>query len=80
MLEFNLAYITAIRMADSLTTIAKELSKYELDLVGVQEVRWDRSGIEPAPNIHYSIDRGMRIMNYVLLFSYIRESYQQLRG
>jgi hypothetical protein len=29
-------------------TVAKEVSKYKLDLVGVQEVRWDRGGIEPA--------------------------------
>jgi hypothetical protein len=27
-------------------------------------------------NIHFSMERGMKIMN----FSYIRESYQQLRG
>jgi hypothetical protein len=28
-------------------TVAKEISKYKLDLVGVQ-VRWDRRGTEPA--------------------------------
>jgi hypothetical protein len=28
--------------------VAKEISKYMLDLVGVQEVRWDRGGTEPA--------------------------------
>jgi hypothetical protein len=28
--------------------VAEEISKYKLDLVGVQEVRWDRGGIEPA--------------------------------
>jgi hypothetical protein len=26
----------------------KEISKYKLDFVGVQEVRWDRGGTEPA--------------------------------
>jgi hypothetical protein len=26
----------------SLTTAARELAKYKLDLVGVQEVRWDK--------------------------------------
>jgi exonuclease III len=34
--------------AGSLRTVAEEISKYELDLVGVREVRWDRGGIEPA--------------------------------
>jgi hypothetical protein len=29
-------------------TVASEISKYKLDLVGVQEVRWDRGGTEPA--------------------------------
>jgi hypothetical protein len=26
----------------------KEISKYKLDLVGVQKVKWDRGGTEPA--------------------------------
>jgi hypothetical protein len=34
--------------AGSLTAIAREIAKYELDLVGVQEVRWDKGGAEPA--------------------------------
>jgi hypothetical protein len=29
-------------------TLLKEISKYKLDLVGVQEIRWDRGGTEPA--------------------------------
>jgi hypothetical protein len=27
-------------------TVVKEISKYKLDLLGVQEVRWDRGGTE----------------------------------
>jgi hypothetical protein len=34
--------------AGSLRTVAEEVSKYELDLVGVQEVRRDGGGTEPA--------------------------------
>jgi hypothetical protein len=34
--------------ADSLMAVAKEISKCELDLVGVQEVRWDGGDTEPA--------------------------------
>jgi hypothetical protein len=34
--------------AGSLMTIAKEISKYKLYLLGAQEVRWDRGGTEPA--------------------------------
>jgi hypothetical protein len=30
-------------------------------------------------NIHFSMEKGMKIMNLVQVFSYIKESYQQLR-
>ena len=30
--------------AGSLTTAARELARYKLNLVGVQEVRWDKGG------------------------------------
>jgi hypothetical protein len=29
-------------------TVSKELSKYKLHLVGIQEVRWDTDGPKPA--------------------------------
>jgi hypothetical protein len=34
--------------AGSLRAVAEEISKYNLDLVGVREVRWDGGGTEPA--------------------------------
>ena len=34
--------------AGSLTVAARELARYKLDLVGVQEVRWDKGGTERA--------------------------------
>jgi hypothetical protein len=34
--------------AGSLKTVVKELSKYKLHLVGVQEVKWDRGDTESA--------------------------------
>jgi hypothetical protein len=47
-------------------TDAKEISKYKLDLVGVQEVRWGKGSTEPAGEyILFNRKRGMRIMNYV---------------
>jgi hypothetical protein len=61
-------------------TVAKRISKYKLDLVGVQEVRWDRSGTEPAGE--YTIFYGNSYENHELgteFFSYIRKSYQQFR-
>jgi hypothetical protein len=41
--------------------VAEEISKHELDLVGVQEVRWDRGGTEPAGQ--YTFFYGKRNQN-----------------
>jgi hypothetical protein len=45
-------------------TVAKEISKYKLDLAGVEVVRWDMDGTEPAGELYIFLYRkGMRIMN-----------------
>jgi hypothetical protein len=42
----------------SLVTISKELSKYKLDLVGMQEVRWVSGGTEPAGEYTFFYGKG----------------------
>jgi hypothetical protein len=37
---------------------AEEISKYNLDLVGVQEVRWDGGGTDPAGKYTFSYGKG----------------------
>jgi hypothetical protein len=44
-------------------TVSRELARYKLDLVGVQEVRWEGDGTEPAGEYTFSTERGMRIMS-----------------
>jgi hypothetical protein len=44
--------------AGLLRTVAEEVSKYKLDLVGVQEVRWDRSGTEAAGQYTFFYGKG----------------------
>jgi hypothetical protein len=39
---FGTLNIRSLYRAGSLKTVAKELGKYKLDLVGVQEVRWEK--------------------------------------
>jgi hypothetical protein len=44
--------------AGSLRAVAEEISKYKLDLVGVQEVRWGGSGTEPAGEYTFFYGKG----------------------
>jgi hypothetical protein len=39
-------------------TVASEISKYKLDLVGVQEFRWDGGGTEPAGEYPFFYGKG----------------------
>ena len=43
-LRFGTWNVRSLYRAGSLTAVARELSRYKLDLVGVQEVRWDKGG------------------------------------
>jgi exonuclease III len=44
--------------AGSLTTVARELAKYKLDLVGVQEVKWDKEGTVRAGEYTFFYGKG----------------------
>jgi hypothetical protein len=39
-------------------TLARELAKYKLDLVGVQEVRWDKEGTVRAGEYTFLYGKG----------------------
>jgi hypothetical protein len=43
----------------SLTTVARELGKYKLDLVGVQDVRWEKGGTERAEDYTFFYGQGI---------------------
>jgi hypothetical protein len=44
--------------AGSLRTLTGEIAKYKLDLVRVQEIRWDRCGTEPACKYAFFYGKG----------------------
>jgi len=44
--------------AISLTAAARELVRYKLDLVGVQEVRWDKGGTVRAGDYNFVYGKG----------------------
>ena len=48
----------------SISTVAMELVRYILDLLGVQEVRWDKGGTVRAGIILFSMEKGTKIINW----------------
>jgi hypothetical protein len=50
--------VRSLCWSGSLKTVSGELAKYKLDLMGVQEVRWDKFGTEPADNYTFFYGNG----------------------
>ena len=42
----------------------QELERYKLDLVSIQEVRWDKGGTVRAGNYNFFYGKGMKIINW----------------
>jgi exonuclease III len=57
-LRFGTWNVRSMYRAGSLRTVAEEVSKYKLDLVGVQEVRWDAGGTEPSGQYTFFYGKG----------------------
>ena len=57
-MRFDTWNVRSLYRAGSLTTAARELTRYKLDLVGVQEVRWDKVSIERAGNYIFLYGKG----------------------
>jgi exonuclease III len=57
-IRFGTWNVRSTYRAGSLRAVAEEISKYKLDLVGVQEVRWDGGGTEPAGDYTYYYGKG----------------------
>jgi hypothetical protein len=79
-IKFGTWNVKSLYGAGSLMTVAKEISKYILHLVGVQEVRWDRGGTEPTDEYTFFYGKGNENHELCTGFLYIKESYQQLKG
>jgi hypothetical protein len=43
--------------------VARELARYMLDFMGVQEIRWNKGGIEQAEDYTLFMEKEMKIIN-----------------
>jgi len=63
-LRFSTWNVRSLYRAGSFTAAVRELARYKLDLVGVQEVRWDREGTVRAGVIIFSMEKETKIINW----------------
>jgi hypothetical protein len=52
-MRFSTGKVRSLYRADSFTAAARELARYKLDLVGVQEIRWDGQGTVRAGDCNF---------------------------
>jgi hypothetical protein len=57
-MRFGTWNVRSMYRAGSLRAVEEEISKYKLDLVGVQEVTWGRGGTEPAGEYAFFYGKG----------------------
>ena len=72
-MRFGTWNVKSLYRAGSLMAAAWELARYKLDLVGVQEVRWDREGATRAGNYNFFYRKEIGIINWKQDFLYITE-------
>jgi hypothetical protein len=58
-LRFGRWNVRRVYGASSLKTVASEFAKYNLDLLAVQQVRWDKGGSQPAGNFIFIYRNGI---------------------
>jgi hypothetical protein len=71
-MTFGTWSVRSLYRAGSLKTVVRELGKYKLDLVGVQEVRWENGGTERAEDYMFFYGKGNEDHQLGTVFSYIR--------
>jgi exonuclease III len=78
-MRFGTWNVRSLYRIGAIKSVVGELEKYKLDLVGVQEVRWEGEGYQTADNYTFLYGKGMLITNYGQVFSYTMELLQQLK-
>jgi hypothetical protein len=79
-MRFGLWNVMSVYRVGSLMTVSRELSRYKLDLAGMQEVRWGTVAPNMVENTHFSTEKGNENHELGTDLLCIRKSYEQLRG
>jgi hypothetical protein len=69
-IRFGVWNVMSLHRSGSFTTVATELARYKLDLVGVQEVWWDKWGTDKQGIIFLSLQRESKFINWEQNFWY----------
>jgi hypothetical protein len=56
--KFGTSNVSSLYRAGPFTAAAREIARYKLDLVGVQEVRWDRGGTVGTGDYNFFYGKG----------------------
>jgi exonuclease III len=56
-MRFGTWNVRSLNRSGSFMTVARELATYKLDLVGVQEIRWDKGGTVRAGDYIFSMEK-----------------------
>jgi exonuclease III len=57
-MRFGTWNVSCLYTSGALTTVASELARYKLDLVGVQEIRWDKGDTVRAGDYIFIYEKG----------------------
>jgi hypothetical protein len=57
-MRFGIWKVTSLYRICSLTTVARELGKYKLDLMGVEQVIWEKGGTVGADDYIFFYGQG----------------------
>jgi len=63
-MRLNIWNVRSLYSSGSLTRVARELARYEVDLVVVHVVRWEKVGAVRAGDYIFSMEKEMRIINW----------------
>jgi len=65
--------VRSLSRAGSLKAAARELASYKSDVVGLQEVRWDKGGTVRAGDYDFYTGKEMKIINWENVLLYVVE-------